>query len=79
MTDYQLKQLFEERKKAVKWANEAGFNLDRALAERYPFPFSETDNDEAIDTLDYGTSSMDFESFIEMIDEYKSENFNDEN
>ena len=69
----ELKNLFEAKKKTIKKANDAGFALDRKIDEIFGFNYSETDNDELIDTLDYGTSSITFKYFLELMNYYKDE------
>lgn len=69
----ELKKLFEARKKATLKAKSAGFALDRKLEEIFGFNYSETDNDEMIDTLDYGHNAISFQHFFELMNYYKYE------
>lgn len=69
----ELKKLFEARKKATLKAKEAGFALDKKINEMFGFSYSETDNDEMIDTLDYGHNGIDFRHFFELMTYYKEE------
>lgn len=69
----ELKKLFEARKKATLKAKSTGFALDRKINEMFGFSYSETDNDEMIDTLDYGHNEIDFKHFFELMNYYKDE------
>jgi len=68
-----MKQLFNEKKKLVKKANEVGRELDKMIKEKWGFSFSETDDDPMIDTLDYGTNSISFENFESRMNRYKAQ------
>jgi len=67
-----MRQLFEEKKKFVLKAHEAGRNLDRMIEDKWGFHYSETDDDPIIDTLDYETTSISFSDFVSRMDAYKS-------
>jgi len=69
----ELKKLFEARKKTTLKARTAGFLLDRKINEIFGFSYSETDNDEMIDTLDYGHNAISFKHFFELMNYYKDE------
>lgn len=68
-----MKKLFNKRKKLIQEAKYVGLLLDNAIRERWGFHFSETDNDEIIDTLDYGTNDISFRQFVDQMDYYKKE------
>ena len=68
-----MKALYNKKKKLARELRELGFELDQKIEERFGFSYSETDDDEIIDTLDYGTSSLDYASFIEKMNDYKKE------
>jgi hypothetical protein len=66
-----MKALFEKKKKLIEKLNAIGHELDRKIDERWGFSYSETDDDEMIDTLDYGTSSISYSTFVRKMDAYK--------
>lgn len=68
-----MKKLFNKRKKLIQEAKEVGRLLDNAIQERWGFHFSETDDYEIIDTLDYGTNDISFRQFVDKMDDYKKE------
>lgn len=70
LEDRKLKKLFEERRALARKNLEVALEFDKKLSEYYDFPFNETDNDEMIDTLDYGTNSISFEEFIKRMEHY---------
>jgi hypothetical protein len=69
----EFKKLFETRKKTILKARAAGFALDKKINEVFGFSYSETDNDEMIDTLDYGHNGISFKHFFELMTYYKEE------
>ena len=69
----ELKKLFEATKKARKKATELSYSLDKKINEIFGFNYSETDNDEIIDTLDYATNNISFKHFFELMKYYKEE------
>lgn len=71
MAQKTMKQLFNERKKAVAKSNKIGFELDELIQKRWGFSFSDTDDDPIIDSLDYGTNSISFDEFVKRMDIYK--------
>ena len=68
-----MKRLFDKKKKLLKQLNDVGYLLDREIKERWGFHYSQTDNDPMIDTLDYGTSDIDYKEFEDRMDGYKKE------
>ena len=68
-----LKQLFKKKKKLTQQAHRVGKELDRMVAEKWGFNFSETADDPIIDTLDYGTNSISFKEFEARMNEYKKQ------
>jgi len=48
--------------------------LCRIEVEKYGFEFAQTDDDQIIDTLNYGTSSLSFEGYQNAMKDYKKEN-----
>jgi hypothetical protein len=71
--EVQLKRLFTARKEATLKCANAGFALDKKLDEMFGFNYSETDDDEMIDTLDYGHNSIGFDHFFELMTYYRNE------
>ena len=69
----ELKKLFEATKKATQKAKELSYSLDKKIDEIFGFNYSETDNDEIIDTLDYATNNISFKHFFELMKYYKEE------
>ncbi len=68
-----LKKLFEDKKKAALKSKQAGFALDKKIDKIFGFSYSETDNDEMIDTLDYGINAISFKHFFELMTYYQNE------
>lgn len=66
-----MKSQFNKVKKLAKQLRVESFKLDQMIDEEWGFNFSETDDDEIIDTLDYGTNSITFENFKSKMDYYK--------
>jgi hypothetical protein len=73
-----MKALFNKKKRLVQETNEVGYLLDQEIEKRWGFHYSQTDNDLMIDTLDYGTSNIDYKDFIERMDEFKQKEANGE-
>ena len=69
----ELKKLFEATKKARKEATDLSYLLDKKINEIFGFNYSETENDEIIDTLDYATNNISFKHFFELMKYYKDE------
>ena len=68
-----MKRLFDEKKKLLKQLNGVSYLLDQEIEKRWGFHYSQTDNDSMIDTLDYGTSFIDYKEFEDRMDGYKKE------
>lgn len=47
--------------------------LDEMIEQRWGFNYSQTDDDEIIDTLDYGIDGIDYDRFVDKMNEYKQE------
>jgi len=73
-----MKKLYNEKKRLVRELNEVGFLLDMEIEKRFGFHYSQTDNDAMIDTLDYGTQGLEYKDFIELMNEYKKKQKNNE-
>lgn len=69
----ELKKLFNKKKRYTRLCHEVGMDFDRAINKVWGFSFSDTDDDRMIDTLDYGTDSITFESFKKRMDDYKEQ------
>jgi hypothetical protein len=67
-----MKALFNKKKKLLKQLNDVGYLLDEQINIRWGFHYSQTDSDPIIDTLDYGTSNIDYKEFVERMDDFKS-------
>ncbi len=68
-----MKQLFYLKKRLVQDMNDIGRLLDSKITDKWGFHYSETDDDPMIDTLDYGTQGISFETFCSLMNEYKAE------
>ncbi|MCU7559116.1 hypothetical protein PG593_03700 [Riemerella anatipestifer] len=68
-----MKNQFEKVKMLAKKHKEESSKLDRMINEFYGFNYSETDDDQIIDTLDYGTNSVSFKEFERRMNEYKED------
>ena len=66
-----IESLFKKKKKLVRQISEVGHELDLLIREQWGFHYSETDDDPIIDTLDYGTNGISFETFVYKMNEYK--------
>lgn len=66
-----MKKLFEKKKKLLEELREISYELDRKIDEKWGFSYSETDDDEIIDSLDYGTQSINYSDFVRKMDGYK--------
>lgn len=73
--DKEFKKLYNLTKRLSQQHHEASWQLDRMIDKYYGFNYSETNDDQIIDTLDYGTSGLNFESFIKLMDEYKEKGY----
>lgn len=69
----ELRKLFNAKKRAVLKCNKANFALDKKINSVFGFHYSDTDNDEMIDTLDYGTADIPFDHFVSLMEYYKEE------
>lgn len=71
MKEEKLKKLFENKKKLARKDRRAGKEFDDGCAKYYGFQFHQKewlkDNEQIIDTLDYGTSDLDFEVFDKLM------------
>lgn len=68
-----MKRLFNQKKQMALRDREIGAELDREIEERWGFHYSQTDDDEIIDTLDHGTSSLTYAEFVEKMDAYAAD------
>lgn len=66
-----MKALYNKKKKLIKQINRIGWLLDREIEKKYGFHYSQTDDDEMIDTLDYGTQDLSYHDFVEKMNEFK--------
>ena len=66
-----LKALYNKKKKLINQLNEIGGLLDKEIEKRFGFHYSQTDDDEMIDTLDYGTQDLPYHAFIKKMNEFK--------
>ena len=67
----EMEKLFNKKKKIISQLNAVGYKLDAMIDESWNFHYSDTDDDQIIDTLDYGTNNISYETFVEIMDEYK--------
>lgn len=74
-TNKKMEELFNLTKKLASEQLEASTKLDRLIEERWGFNHSETDNDPCIDTLDYGTQSISFTTYCNIMDGYKEQGY----
>ena len=68
-----MKELYNLKKKLAHNDLFIGRELDKLISERWGFSYSQVDDDECIDTLDYGTGNLDYNSFVKKMDWYKKE------
>lgn len=73
-----MKALFNKKKRLVKELNAVGSLLDQQIEEHFGFHYSQTDNDQMIDTLDYGTQNLSYKRFIELMNDYKEKQKNND-
>ena len=66
-----MKKLYNRKKELCLQMMSVGGELVKLIVERFNFHYSETDNDDIIDTLDYGTSNLSYSEFIEIMNNYK--------
>lgn len=65
----ELRRLFKIKKKLTRELLVLGQEFDKKIIEVFGIHYSNMDDEPLIDTLDYGTNSVDFETFINsMID-----------
>ncbi len=65
-----MKELFYLKKRLVRDMNTIGGLLDSLIVDKWDFHYSETDDDPMIDTLDYGSNSICFDSFCSLMNDY---------
>lgn len=65
------KEIYNKAKKAAKEHQEYCFLLGNIEQELFGFEFAETESDAIIDTINYGTQSLSFESYLEEMKFYK--------
>lgn len=68
-----MKVLYEKKKKLAEELRMLGMQLDEKLEKRFGFSYSETDDNEIIDTLDYGTNRLEYSDFIKKMNQYKKQ------
>ncbi len=73
-----MQKLYNKKKRLIKELNAVGFLLDQEIQKRWDFHYSQTDNDQMIDTLDYGTQNLDYKGFIELMNDYKEKQKNND-
>lgn len=69
----ELKSLYNKTKISIRKHKDLSDMLDRKIDEVFGFNFSETDDDDIIDTLDYGISGLSFEGFIRKMVAYQKQ------
>lgn len=67
-----MKAQFNKVKNLAKKYHQESTKLDRMIDSKYGFNYSETDDAEIIDTLDYGTDDITFEDFNLKMLEFKN-------
>lgn len=70
MQNQTLKKLFNKKKSMAHEFHKLGNELDCEIVKQYGFHYSETNDDQIIDTLDYGISGISFEEFDEKMKDY---------
>lgn len=68
-----MEELYNLKKELAHNMLIIGRELDEIIQEKWGFSYSQVDDDESIDTLDYGTSDLDYDSFVKKMDCYKKE------
>lgn len=66
-----MRREFEKVKKLTKQRMDASRRLDEIIQYEYGFSYSDFDNDEIIDTLDYATDDISYETFRRLMDAEK--------
>jgi hypothetical protein len=67
----EFKKQYRKVAKLTRERHLEGAKLDRMIERRWGFKFSDTDDDQMIDTLDYGTDCLSATEFIEKMNQYK--------
>ena len=66
-----MKKLYNKKKRLIDELNKIGQELDRLIEDRWGFHYSQTDNDAIIDTLDYGTNTLDYIEFVSIMNDFE--------
>lgn len=67
-----LKELFEKRIETAAAFKSLCLEFDNIVENEFGMTHNETDCEELIDSLDYGTTKITFEEFIDRMNYYKS-------
>ena len=65
------REVYNRMKKAAKTHLKYSYQIGNYEREKFGFEFSETNDDQIIDTLDYGISDLSFENYLKAMNEYK--------
>jgi Ca2+-binding EF-hand superfamily protein len=65
----ELKRQFEKTKKSSKLHHVNGAMMDAIIKKHFSFHYSERDLEPIIDTLDYASNAISFETFLSMMEE----------
>lgn len=74
-----LSKLINRKLKLVHECKAVGDELDLLVDKIWGFSYSETNDDQIIDALDYGTAGLNVDGFIELMDGYKLKRDNEIN
>ena len=66
-----MKGLYNKKKELLKELKDVNYSLDKQILERFNFHYSQTDSDLIIDALDYGTSDLKYNEFIEIMKDFE--------
>ena len=77
MDKSELKRLYDKTVKsgALHWKNKAG--LDDAIVEMFGTHYSDHDENSIIDSIDYNSRGLDFETFFNIMKKLESETIKD--
>ena len=69
MNNKKLEKQFEKVKEIAVTKHYEGHKLNLMIEEKWGYSYSDKDLDEIIDSIDYGTSNISFERFIELMND----------
>lgn len=67
-----LEELFKKRLKMASTFKSLCLEFDHIVEKEFGMTHNDTDDDQMIDSLDYGATTITFEEFVDMMNYYKS-------